>query len=187
MTELETKKLIGKRIANALERKGIKQKALANRLGYYGNQENTVSLWISGKRCPSIEQLKEIAIECDTTVDYLVGNADYLKPYDNNILLEAIEIKTICESSTLSNDIEKICNSIENNDELYLNYKKAYNDSVKTYEKVKELQDYLKEKYGNYTLDMLEKSDLKKITEISKPYIDCVDKQKDAYNKMISS
>ena len=107
MTESETKKLIGKRIANALERKDIRQKELANKLGYYGSQENTVSLWISGKRSPSIEQLKEIAIMCETTVDYLVGNSNYFKSYDNNILLKAIEIKTVCESSKLSNKKKK--------------------------------------------------------------------------------
>lgn len=186
MTELETKKLIGKRISNVLERKNIKQKELANKLGYSGTQGNIVSMWVSGKRSPSIEQLKEIATECDTTVDYLVGNSDYFKSYDNNILLEAIEIKTICESSTLSNDIEKICELIKNGDKLYLNYKKAYNNSVETYKKVKELQDYLKEKYGNYTLDMLEKDDLEKVVDVSKPYTDCITKQKEEYNKMIN-
>ena len=73
MIEQKTKEIIGNRINIAINKKGLKQKDLAKMLGYPSTQENTVSLWIKGKRSPSIEQLIEIATICDTTVDYLVG------------------------------------------------------------------------------------------------------------------
>ena len=80
---------------------------------------------------------------------------------------------------------KKICELIKNNDKLYLNYEKASNESIKTYEELKELQDYLKVKYGKFTLDILEKDDLEKIISVSKPYTDCITRQKEIYLKMI--
>lgn len=76
MIEQKTKVIIGNRIKTAINKRGLKQKDLAEILGYPSTQENTVSLWIKGKRSPSIEQLIKIATICETSVDYLVGNTE---------------------------------------------------------------------------------------------------------------
>ncbi len=61
---------IGERIAYALSAEHKKQKDLAQVLGV---TDNTISYFVSGKRCPNVEQIVKIAEYLNTTPDFLLG------------------------------------------------------------------------------------------------------------------
>lgn len=63
-------KEIGNRISNALSKKGISQKQLAERINL---SEAVVSRYISGEREPKANILANIATALNTTSDYLLG------------------------------------------------------------------------------------------------------------------
>lgn len=63
-------KEIGNRISNALNKKGISQKQLAERINL---SEAVVSRYISGEREPRANVLANIATALNTTSDYLLG------------------------------------------------------------------------------------------------------------------
>ncbi len=69
----ETKKIIGQRINAALAKKDVKQKELAEYIGFAPNTENTVSYWCSGKRTPNAEQIIKISKRLNVSADYLLG------------------------------------------------------------------------------------------------------------------
>lgn len=64
------------RIQEARERKNMRQKDLASRLGI---APNTLSQYETGKREPDFETLKRIADALDTSTDYLLGREDTKK------------------------------------------------------------------------------------------------------------
>ncbi len=70
---MDTKKKIGYRIVESLNRRGMKQKDLAKELGV---TDNTVSYYCSGSRSPQLSQLAQIAKILNTTTDYLLGLTD---------------------------------------------------------------------------------------------------------------
>lgn len=61
---------IGKRIEKVLEKSGISQRDLANRIGV---DESIVSRIIKGERTPKSDVLANIATALHTTSDYLLG------------------------------------------------------------------------------------------------------------------
>lgn len=61
---------IGKRIEKVLEKSGISQRDLANRIGI---DESIVSRIIKGERKPKSDVLANIATALHTTSDYLLG------------------------------------------------------------------------------------------------------------------
>ncbi len=91
------KKNIGRRINKVLAEKGIMQKQLANRIGV---TDNTISYYLSGKRCPDIEKLIEIARCLGVSTDYLLGIS--------SVSTTDTDIKTICESTGLSEESANI-------------------------------------------------------------------------------
>lgn len=63
-------KALGLRITETLQKRGISQKELAQRIGV---TESVVSRYISGDRDPKPEALANIATALHTTSDYLLG------------------------------------------------------------------------------------------------------------------
>ena len=95
---------LGVRIAQALKKSALTQKALAERIGL---NEAAVSRYISGERDPKPETLANIATALHTTSDYLLGierdgfdyphvrrmiarNAGNLTPAEKRTLIEAL-------------------------------------------------------------------------------------------------
>lgn len=67
------KKEIGNRISHLLNKNGISQKELADRINV---SESVVSRYISGEREPKANVLANIATALRTTSDYLLGIED---------------------------------------------------------------------------------------------------------------
>lgn len=63
---------IGSKIKELMQKQGITQKQLANRLNV---QEATISRYISNDREPNAENLANIATALNTTVDFLLNNS----------------------------------------------------------------------------------------------------------------
>ena len=73
------------KLNDLLAQKGIMQKTLAEHIGV---TDNTISYYLSGKRCPDIDKLIEIAKFLNISTDYLLG---------------------LQKEPTLDEDIKKIC------------------------------------------------------------------------------
>lgn len=69
MIEIDMKK-IGERIKELRIERELSQKQLADKIGV---ATNTISQYESGKSKTSIEVLANLAVELDTTTDYLLG------------------------------------------------------------------------------------------------------------------
>ena len=89
--------VIGLRINELLAKNNAKQKELAK---YLGVTDNTVSYFVSGKRTPNIEQIKNIATFFKTSSDYILGLSD-VAATDTNI-------QSICKYTGLSEKALKL-------------------------------------------------------------------------------
>lgn len=69
MIEINMKEL-GEKIKDLRIERGLSQKQLADKIGV---ATNTVSQYESGKSKTSIDVLANLAVELDTTTDYLLG------------------------------------------------------------------------------------------------------------------
>ncbi len=69
MIEIDMRKL-GEKIKELRTERGLSQKQLADKIGV---ATNTVSQYESGKSKTSIDILANLAIELDTTTDFLLG------------------------------------------------------------------------------------------------------------------
>ena len=69
MIEIDMRKL-GEKIKELRTERGLSQKQLADKIGV---ATNTVSQYESGKSKTSIDILSNLAIELDTTTDFLLG------------------------------------------------------------------------------------------------------------------
>ena len=69
MIEIDMKKL-GEKIKELRTERGLSQKQLADKIGV---ATNTVSQYESGKSKTSIDILANLAVELDTTTDFLLG------------------------------------------------------------------------------------------------------------------
>ena len=69
MIEIDMKEL-GARIKELRTERGLSQKQLADKIGVAAN---TVSQYESGQSKTSIDILANLAVELDTTTDYLLG------------------------------------------------------------------------------------------------------------------
>ena len=67
---MDNKKLMGYRLAQALDKRGMQQKELAKSLGV---TDNTISYFCSGARTPNALQLLAIADTLNVSTDYLYG------------------------------------------------------------------------------------------------------------------
>lgn len=92
---------IGSKIKELIQKQGITQKQLANRLNV---QEATISRYISNDREPNAKNLANIAAALNTTVDFLLNNSD-----DNEIECDFGKLKFFVtrNATNLSNE-EKI-------------------------------------------------------------------------------
>ena len=63
-------KAFGQRLLNLLQKQGITQKELADRIN---TTEATLSRYVSGDRVPKADMLANIATALHTTSDYLLG------------------------------------------------------------------------------------------------------------------
>lgn len=88
---------IGKRIENVLEKSGISQRDLANRIGV---DESIVSRIIKGERIPKSDVLANIATALHTTSDYLLG-------IDNDEFDSKKTIRLIARNSSKLTEAEK--------------------------------------------------------------------------------
>ena len=66
-------KTLGGRISELLEKRGLKQKELADLIGV---TEATISRYIADERTPKSQILSNMATALKTTSDYLLGNED---------------------------------------------------------------------------------------------------------------
>lgn len=69
-----------KRLQTLLEEKNMNQKELAKQSGV---TEVTISRYVNGSRKPRIEIVNKLAEVLNTTTDYLLGNSDIKKPYND--------------------------------------------------------------------------------------------------------
>lgn len=75
---------IGDRIKEVRLRSGLTQEALASQMGI---AKTTLTGYEKGYRDPKSDKLAKIAIICDTTVDYLLGQTQEIrKPVQTDIL-----------------------------------------------------------------------------------------------------
>lgn len=88
---------IGKRIEKVLERSGISQRDLANRIGV---DESIVSRIIKGERTPKSDVLANIATALHTTSDYLLG-------IENEEFDSVKMIRLIARNSSKMSDADK--------------------------------------------------------------------------------
>ena len=88
---------IGKRIEKALEKNGMSQRNLANRIGI---DESVVSRIIKGDRTPKSDVLANIATALHTTSDYLLG-------IENDEFDSAKTIRLIARNSSKMSDADK--------------------------------------------------------------------------------
>ena len=88
---------IGKRIEKALEKNGMSQRDLANRIGI---DESVVSRIIKGDRTPKSDVLANIATALHTTSDYLLG-------IENDEFDSAKTIRLIARNSSKMSDADK--------------------------------------------------------------------------------
>lgn len=97
LEEKESIMEIGKRIEKVLERSGISQRDLANRIGV---DESIVSRIIKGERTPKSDVLANIATALHTTSDYLLG-------IENEEFDSAKMIRLIARNSSKMSDADK--------------------------------------------------------------------------------
>ena len=64
-----------KRLSELRNQKGLTQRQIAP---IFGVSQSTLNNWEHGHTQPSIEQLIKLANYFDVSVDYLIGNSDYL-------------------------------------------------------------------------------------------------------------
>ncbi|MDE6141510.1 MAG: helix-turn-helix domain-containing protein [Bacilli bacterium] len=88
---------IGKRIENVLEKSGVSQRDLANRIGI---DESIVSRIIKGERTPKSDVLANIATALHTSSDYLLG-------IDNEEFDSKKTIRLIARNSSKLTESEK--------------------------------------------------------------------------------
>lgn len=110
---MDTKKVIGSRINEALAFSNKKQKELAAHLGV---QDNTISYFCSGKRVPNAEQIIEIS-------KFLGVSADFLLGLSGNKTTD-INLRAICEYTGLGEDAvnklrDDVTECLLDSDELY--------------------------------------------------------------------
>lgn len=62
--------IVGERIRGLMQKHGLSQVALAEKIDV---KQNTVSAWVLGRKEPCIENLWRLANYFDVSIDYLVG------------------------------------------------------------------------------------------------------------------
>lgn len=110
---MDTKKVIGSRINEALAFSNKKQKELAAHLGV---PDNTISYFCSGKRVPNAEQIIEISKFLGVSSDFLLGLSGD-KTTDT-------KLRAICEYTGLGEDAvnklrDDVTECLLDSDELY--------------------------------------------------------------------
>lgn len=93
---MDTKKVIGSRINEALAFSNKKQKELAAHLGV---PDNTISYFCSGKRVPNAEQIIEIS-------KFLGVSADFLLGLTKNTTTDS-DLKAVCDYTGLTDEAVK--------------------------------------------------------------------------------
>lgn len=118
--------------------KKLTQQFLADRLGV---NRVTYTNWENGKREPELDKVVELATELNTTIDYLLGNAD-TNPLDINI--EDIKNLPPDESDKWINDLKE---------NIYLIFDVAKDKFNISDEEMKLIQAEILKKYSNNTND----------------------------------
>lgn len=76
---------IGDRILNKLKEKQIKQNALANNIGV---SKSALTHYIKNNNIPSADIIGKIALELDTTTDYLIHGKIDIESIEEKMLLD---------------------------------------------------------------------------------------------------
>lgn len=69
---------IGERIRQAMKEAGLTQQKLADRLGI---TNPVVNVWVTGKRIPTVESIKKIAIATNKPYSYFVGEDEFVEGF----------------------------------------------------------------------------------------------------------
>ncbi len=139
---MDTKKVIGNRINEALAFSNKKQKELAAHLGV---PDNTISYFCSGKRVPNAEQIIEISKFLGVSSDFLLGLSD-------NKTTEP-KLKSACEYTGLNEEAIKFLHDFFNG--LHNDSPNEEKEKIKKYtgEVAKLASEYI---VGEYFFDFLE-------------------------------
>jgi transcriptional regulator with XRE-family HTH domain len=79
-----------KRFIELREEKGVYQKDVAE---YLGVAKNTYSQYEKGKREPSIEKIKLLALYYNCSIDYLIGSTDNKNSNSDSIIASLKKLK----------------------------------------------------------------------------------------------
>lgn len=188
---MDTKKMIGYRITNALAANNCKQKDLAQFLNV---PDNTISYFCSGKRTPNTEQIIKIAQFLNVSTDYLLGLSeastddaetqnicDYLgisekavncikeishRQYDKDVSTLTpykIIINNILESSSFSSIIEECLNLVMMSDNNGPFFTSMLEQVV--FDKFADMTRYTLSRYFDEIIDMFDSRKNKKIAD----------------------
>ena len=120
---LERNQTLGSRVKAVRKQKGLKQKDLALRIGCNSSHLSDIE---SDKKSPSLDMLKRISEELDTTVDFFLLDS----PHSCKTYLRDDELGSIVEKCT-TNTLRRIIHAAE----LFLEEQQEYENIIAQYEK----------------------------------------------------